>query len=678
MQCKVMTITFSRECDRKSPYNCFLIQQTHTLSMRIFLKWLFHTASTEGIQPLLFRLWYIFCCRSGLMRLRFPHKNYTAIRNFAHHWQHTSSVFFDFPESGFSLEDVTPLKKKMEGYRQGKFLYFQKIWYLSQDWHGHPVTGSEFDRDIHWSGIRDISAQGDIKYIWEKSRFSFIYDFIRYGHYTGEDTAKEVFSLIDDWIRENPVNRGPNWMCSQEISIRVLNWFFVLFYFRNSPVLTDHRVNIILQSITDQMQHVWSNRRFARYLVRNNHVLSESLALYVTGVLMPFLPESNRWEKEGKATFENEIMHQIYEDGTYLQFSMNYHRMALQLLSWHIQFSKINNRAVRAEVKERAGSSVRFLRHCMDEQTGRLPNYGHNDGTLLFPFSDCDYTDFRPQIAAAAAVLGISADLEKGKWEEEAVWITGKVPDHVKVSVQPETEGCHVFRDSGYYVMKQADTMTFVRCGSYKHRPAQADNLHVDLWADGENIMRDGGSFLYNSDPETLQYFMGTPSHNTVMLNNEHQMEKGPRFVWFDWIKYASGECYEDREHTVFNGKYEGFRSLGKGIIHSRKVIKSKDRMHWKIIDEIKNAPQGTLYQLTWHPMSGFFDKYALSVFSENGEMIGPQFFDAWFSPYYGFKEPAQSVRFSALSAVFISVIEKKTKNAHTVDVTSIRDTLTL
>src|SRR5690606_4241552 len=122
-------------------------------------------------------------------------------------------------------------------------------------------------------------------------------------------------------------NRGPNWMCSQEISIRVLNWFFVLFYFRNSPVLTDHRVNIILQSITDQMQHVWSNRRFARYLVRNNHVLSESLALYVTGVLMPFLPESNRWEKEGKATFENEIMHQIYEDGTYLQFSMNYHRM---------------------------------------------------------------------------------------------------------------------------------------------------------------------------------------------------------------------------------------------------------------------------------------------------------------------------------------------------------------
>ena len=32
--------------------------------------------------------------------------------------------------------------------------------------------------------------------------------------------------------------------------------------------------------------------------------------------------------------FEKEIDYQIYKDGTYLQFSMNYQRVVVQLLTW--------------------------------------------------------------------------------------------------------------------------------------------------------------------------------------------------------------------------------------------------------------------------------------------------------------------------------------------------------
>lgn len=71
--------------------------------------------------------------------------------------------------------------------------------------------------------------------------------------------------------------------------------------------------------------------------------------------------------------------------------------------------------------------------------------------------------------------------------------------------------------------MKDADTLTFIRCGAYKDRPFQADNLHIDIWVNGENIMRDAGSYLYNTDEKWVRYF-ATTSHNTVMLGDYDQM----------------------------------------------------------------------------------------------------------------------------------------------------------
>ena len=31
-------------------------------------------------------------------------------------------------------------------------------------------------------------------------------------------------------------------------------------------------------------------------------------------------------------------------------------------------------------------------------------------------------------------------------------------------------------------------TKTFIKCGAYKDRPCQSDNLHLDIWVDGEKI----------------------------------------------------------------------------------------------------------------------------------------------------------------------------------------------
>ena len=79
----------------------------------------------------------------------------------------------------------------------------------------------------------------------------------------------------------------------------------------------------------------------------------------------------------------------------------------------------------------------------------------------------------------------------------------------------------------GFYFLREKDAFSFIRCGNHKDRPSQADNLHLDLWVNGENILRDGGSYKYNADAESLRYFFGTASHNTIMLGDLDQMKKG-------------------------------------------------------------------------------------------------------------------------------------------------------
>jgi hypothetical protein len=629
--------------------------------MRNLLKWLIHSLRNDGLQSVVFRILYSLSCRSGLMVIRFLPSPQLLRSDIHKEFRNTSSpLFFDFTDVPIPPIHNEFLSLKIKKLRQGEFLYFNKTWYSTTDWHTHPVTGIVFEKHLHWSKIKDISEKGDIKFIWEKSRFMFVYDYIRYQHYSGESTAEEVFRLIENWIQENPVNTGPNWLCSQEISIRVLNWIFVLYYYRHAAQLTDLRLQLILQSIYDQMTHVWKNRHFALHLVKNNHVLSESLALYLTGLLFPYLPDSRKWLKTGRITFDNEICRQIFDDGTYLQYSMNYHRMVVQMLSWYLQLSNLNVQEVNETVKNKAIKSVHFLRHCMDEETGELPNYGHNDGTLLFPLTDCDYSDFRPSILALSAIVNVPSDLKNGVWDEETAWLTGQLTERKPESKVAYSEGFTIFPDSGYYLMRDSRSLTFIKCGRYQHRPAQADNLHIDLWVDGENIMLDAGSYSYNTDPELRQYYMGTASHNTIMLNGIDQMGKGLRFLWYKWIENASGSCFLNGDKYVFDGRFEGFRHIRKGIIHIRKVAKSLNKIEWEITDYISGGPVNTTYQLIWHPMSGFFDKFSLEVFTKEGKLLIPEFFEAGVSRYYGHQDIGIAIRFSSDDPNFRSIIRER------------------
>jgi hypothetical protein len=525
----------------------------------------FNILQNMGPRYVWFRLTYELRRRAGLLKAKFPinppSKSFTTLQS----WKQLPAQFFfesrellrnNNPSTASQLPDAS-LQEQFNQYQKGNLLFFSAKYYPVTDWLTNPSNDYRYDATKHWTEIPDFSpTASDIKYVWEKSRFAFLYPLIRYDFQTGKNLAETVFKEIDSWIVANPVNCGPNWRCSQEISLRVLNWTFVLHYYKNSPSLTEERFGKIIHTIYWQMQHVEGNIDFSRIAVRNNHAITETLTLYLVGLLCPFFPESKRWKTLGKQWFEEEIAYQIYEDGTFLQFSMNYHRVVVQLLTWAIRLSELNNEHFSDVVYGRALKSVAFLRACQDEKTGWLPNYGNNDGALFFPLNDAHYRDYHPQLATLEAALGIENEEVEDKFWYGLKNLGG--PSKT-AGVEPQS-----FSQGGYYTLRDANTLTFIRCGAYKDRPFQADNLHLDIWVDGENILRDAGSYLYNTDEKWVKYFAGTASHNTLMLGNYDQMQKGPRFVWYDWVKEAEGQWKVESDKLIFEGKIRAFAQAGK------------------------------------------------------------------------------------------------------------------
>ncbi len=511
------------------------------------------------------------------------------------------------------------------------------------DWVTNPDSGFRYDVRKHWTEIADFSREaGDIKYVWEKSRFSYLYDIIRYDYHAGVDCAEIVFSDILSWIKSNPVNCGPNYRCSQEISLRVMNWTFALYYYRNSAFLTDEVFNQMQYAIYWQMDHVYRNIDFSRIAVRNNHAVTETLGLYFAGLFYPGLPDADLWKRKGKGWFETEIGYQVYNDGTYLQFSMNYHRVVVQLLTWAITLAGKNGERFSEVVYDRAKKSVQFLRTCMVDEIGWLPNYGANDGALFFRLNDAHFRDYRPQLAALAGALGI--DIDAGS-EEDSEWygITGEPTDRWRPA-----NGIHSFVKGGYYVIREPDTLTFTRCGNHKDRPSQADNLHIDIWYKGENILPDGGSYKYNADDPTMRYFSGTQSHNTVMLGDKDQMLKGGRFIWYYWSQCKEAGLRDDDSSYVFMGAAAAFGYINKRIVHRRKIIKAKGIASWRVEDEIVGLLKDMEMRQLWHFRQNANARVAFTASNGRGNHLTPNIREGWYSGLYGQKESLQELYFSS------------------------------
>jgi hypothetical protein len=262
---------------------------------------------------------------------------------------------------------------------------------------------------------------------------------------------------------------------------------------------------------------------------------------------------------------------------------MNYSRFAVQLLTWLLRLSQANGIEVPASIKDKAERLLELLLALQNHESGRLPNYGPNDGALIFPLSSCDYLDYRPSLGALNAALGREAIYPSGIWDEESFWFgVGRSSSTPSASKPAGESGGAIssaresrsFNFGGFYTFRyegdRFKTQAHIRCATYRQRPSHADMLHLDVWYNQHNALIDPGTYSYNAPAPWPDYFAGTPSHNTVSVDGRHQMKKLSRFMWVHWTRsHLLHHSQPADGMTLFCGEHYGYSP----VTHRRTVL---------------------------------------------------------------------------------------------------------
>lgn len=610
-----------------------------------------------GFRYTLYRVSHIIKSKLGILKIRHP-KN-PSLKKFISLdvWKDMDNTFIieDREKINFEKRPNIALKEKATKILNGEICFFNSQWQnlgKSYNWITNPDTNYTYDITKHWSEICDFNPlNGDIKYVWEKSRFTHLLTLMRYDYHFNDDNAVFVFTEIESWIDANPINQGPNWKCSQEISLRLFNWIYVLTFYKNSSAFSQALWFKIQNVIYWSLHHVYHHINFSRIAVRNNHAITETLLLAISDLLFPFIPETKKWSKFGRKWLEQEVNYQIYDDGTFLQFSMNYNRVLVQLLSFGISITELNKKPFTNTFYTKAYKTLNFLYQCLQKENGYLPNYGANDGALFFPLTENDYRDYRPQLNTLHHILTGKNLFQDIAIQEDCRWVKKVSIPRYDFKILKHEYGTLSFEYGGYFMCRTKNSFTFIRCGNHKDRPSHADNLHIDIWVNGKNILKDSGTYKYNTEKEILNYFTGTKSHNTVTVNDESQMLKGSRFIWYYWTNSLVAKWTQDDDYYIFNGKIRVFRHLNNKGTHNRIVKISKSQTVWYVKDEVINLDQFVKKQM-WHYVDGSV------FFSSNSNNHSKEI--SLESNYYGQKKEGKAISFCFARDIETEVIYQK------------------
>jgi hypothetical protein len=448
-------------------------------------------------------------------------------------------------------------------------------------WFQNPVTGQSVSPCQPWTGMRFASpVYGDLKFILEPSRFLFVYPLVRAYALTGDDRYADAFWYsLEDWAQHSPPMNGPLWICGQESSLRILAWSFALRGFLYSSATTSERVALLLSMIA---AHAWRTAQTIGYArsQRSNHLISEAVGLWTAGTLYPELREAQVWQKLGSDLLQEAVADQMTPDGVSQQHSFNYQRMILHLLLWTVRLAEICDAPLHKEIRQRTRAAFEFISTWVDPVSGFAPNYGADDGSLIFPLACGSYRDFRPLLQLSAAVLKHPA-LKPGAWDEAAVWFGAQARDEdLFIPHHYDSTG------TGYFRLGDDNLWAMIRAGHYTRRPFQADQLHVDLWWKGTNLARDAGTYLYNGLAPWNNGLASTAVHNTVAIDHHDQMRRTGRFLWVDWAQ-ASGRVWSSATNAradCFEGGHDGYKRIG--VTH-RRMVRWLAECGWVIVDDL-------------------------------------------------------------------------------------------
>ncbi len=533
-----------------------------------------------GIANVAYVTWYRFSLKSGIRRYMFPKRKFLITENIFR----PCKVHNNYPISWTNtlLEDADKIIN-------GNIRYYSYHWEKignPPNWFLNPFNNQTYpENQRHWTKLPDfVTEVGDIKNIWEASRFEWLNTLSRAFAVTGKAEYLDTLNTwIKDWTVENSINEGPNWKCGQEASIRVFNLI-------NAALILDQAdkpTSWLCELIYAHLERINSNILYA-IAQDNNHGTSEASALYIGGNWLNSIsksyPKALQFSIRGRKWLENRINKLVENDGGFSQYSVTYHRVVLETLIFtEFWRQKLVLPPLSDNFSLKAKSAINWLWMLTDDDSGNCPNLGSNDGSFFLIMHSCDYRDFRPTLQTALFLFLGRKYYDKGEWDEPLYWY-GKFDESTKKNDKQRESS---LLGSGYVMMKSSYSWCLLRLPYFRFRPSHNDVFHFDLWYKGQNIMPDSGTYSYYPPiSQRLIDYRSVHFHNTVSFDMQEQMPKMGRFLLGNWLKAEN--INEIQNNKDGNQEWSGSYIDNNRNRNFRRIL-SKDNI-WQINDELSGV----------------------------------------------------------------------------------------
>ena len=515
------------------------------------------------------------------------------------------------------------------------------------DWHLNVLTGIRFSSQENWWKIPDNSPSiGDIKGIWDKSRFDWLIAFAQRAANGSTIDLDRANRWLEDWSEKNPPYKGSNWMCAQEASIRVIHLSYAAKILCNFSETSKP----LLQLLELHLDRILPTISYAK-AQNNNHITSEAVALFVGG---SWLIENQckqkgvRFQRVGRRLLNKYVDRLVLEDGTFSQYSPYYHRLFLDSIAYaEIVRAESGFNLFSPSFYQKARRATLWLHDFVDPLSGSVPNIGQNDGSRILALTDYSYNDFRPTLRNAVEAF-YSKDVCTSTPEQCLS------RDGLKLNAGPmRLPESRIYNAGGFISLvrgTRAQIRSFIRFPNFKFRPKQNDLLHLDLWVDGVNLLMDSGSYRYTDFEESPIDLSSVKAHNTVQFGEREQMPRLGRFLLAEWPspKNVRGPAECDAGRVNAGVAYTDYC----GSTHERRLALSESELSVTDIirgDEVTAWIRWHLPNLDWRVdaervscESGIY-----SIFVRSDEEVSCfRVIDSWISPNYGKKVRSKTLEF--------------------------------
>ena len=456
-----------------------------------------------------------------------------------------------------------------EAIRQGKYPLF------GADLTDLDLTAGASPR--HWTELEQQPPEYDLKYTWEPGRFGWAIALARAYAISGDPVyASDFWDKTQQFLVAHPPNLGRQWQSAQEVAIRLTALVFCDRVFALAPSSTSHNRQRLWQAVAEHAQRIPPTLMYAR-AQNNNHLISEAAGLYTAGHYLAGHPQASKWRQVGWRWLNWAFQHQIDAFGTYVQHSVNYHRVMLQLALFTDHLRRLVGDPDWPDATQvKLAEATRWLWALTDPETGKTPNLGANDGAYIFPLTSLEQNDFRPVVDAAAKAFLKQDIYQQPECSEMAGWFDLTAPA-IPISRQPQA--------ADMLRIESGHGRAFIHTAHYTDRPSHADQLHVDLWWRGVNVAQDPGTFQYSGPAPWDNSLVSARLHNTLTLDGQDQMTRAGRFLWLDWAQaqVLAHEIDEEGQLARVTAEHDGYKKLGALV--QRTLHKTDDG--WQVIDQV-------------------------------------------------------------------------------------------